>query len=935
MNSFNLKIKRLFHTRIPMNIMTEINLNPDFFILVIIDREFEAIKQVFQLGNAIPYKGRDYYEGSISGLGGKSYSVVCTQSYHAGNVSSATVTSVILNNFKPRYLLLVGIAGGVHGKENIKIGDVVVSTEVKYYELEKQTKGKKTDKSGVNATPSQTLLNSYRRIKDQDWQSLIPEERPENNKEKSVSLSGKILSGEKLLGDENSELLKHLLTIHETALAVEMEGAGVARAIYEESTHNKVEFLDIRGISDYCNTGDNQGDRDTWRKHSSLVAATFAKYLIENTNIDPSTQSPHEKYIELYNKNIPKKKSIEFNLEIKTPDVKQSADLLLKFLKDSRKVVLQGNAGGGKSVLVRRLSSYLVAEGITPILVDREMWTTEISKELMEKKNDTLNERLNIILKASVVSTTIETIESFSNHSSCIIVDGLNEIPGSDHGDELQRVIVNTVADYVQHNLESLAIIADRHTSREFLANWKQVELQKLSDDVVKSIIDENFGVDHYDGLPKENKDILSSAFFLNFALEMDSAELSSKAGTIAEYFQKIPLNDDELELLSKLVFDAGMKHRQLTFQIEDLEEFGAEKIKLLKDSGVLRVKDGKADFNHQLYHEFLFSRHLYKNKLLWNHDYFDMVTLKSNSPESLFMTLEQIGDQNYADDFLLAVYDWNWKIAIRTVEWNSRMNIKKFSDELVATMLAMVSMKQQDPVQNTSHSSRNLLASSVLTRAEEFANATTINDIADIVKTVDVKYNWIKEFKELFSINRDSSLQEDQILLINSCVSIVGWAATNIMRECKLDDQNLLQLRTIYNSADSSESFQNTRRWRIVHILGNFYTQENVSLLFKALRDDPYHWVRYGSVRSLVEIAANSEELRSGILDELSNELENLEPHLLDEMAKTGFYRTAKGDWVKDFLPLLEKVKGLGDDIHKEKWENRIQEFREGTWKD
>lgn len=144
------------------------------------------------------------------------------------------------------------------------------------------------------------------------------------------------------------------------------------------------------------------------------------------------------------------------------------------------------------------------------------------------------------------------------------------------------------------------------------------------------------------------------------------------------------------------------------------------------------------------------------------------------------------------------------------------------------------------------------------------------------------------------------------------------------------------MQLRTIFHSSDSTEHLHNTRRWRIVHALGKFNNKENVTVLFNALRKDPYHWVRYGAIRSLVEIAANSEELRENILEELSKDLETLHPNLLDEMAKTASYRNAKGDWQEKFLPLLEKVKKLDNDTsHTEKWENVIKEFRDGEWKD
>ena len=60
------------------------------------------------------------------------YTIVVTQLLEMGNVDAAATTARILQRYRPRNVLMVGIAGGVAGK--VKLGDVVVARHACYYE---------------------------------------------------------------------------------------------------------------------------------------------------------------------------------------------------------------------------------------------------------------------------------------------------------------------------------------------------------------------------------------------------------------------------------------------------------------------------------------------------------------------------------------------------------------------------------------------------------------------------------------------------------------------------------------------------------------------------------------------------------------------------------------------------------------------------------
>src|SRR4051812_33842084 len=74
------------------------------------------------------------------------YSVVVVLS-EEGNLNAALATRQLITHWRPRWVIMVGIAGGVAGK--VRLGDVVVAKFVQYYE------GAKVYPDRVQARPRQ------------------------------------------------------------------------------------------------------------------------------------------------------------------------------------------------------------------------------------------------------------------------------------------------------------------------------------------------------------------------------------------------------------------------------------------------------------------------------------------------------------------------------------------------------------------------------------------------------------------------------------------------------------------------------------------------------------------------------------------------------------------------------------------------------------
>ena len=914
--------------------MTALNLEPDFFILSIIDKEFKALMNVFPISERIPYEGRDYYQGKITGNDGKEYTIVATQSFEVGNTSSASATSAILQYFKPKFFLLIGIAGGVHGRNDLALGDVVVSsTNIKYYELEKETDGRVDEIITTLANPSRTLLNTCRWLSSTEWHNDL-EQKPEGDNTPPKQISGLILSGERLLGDPVSDFLKELLEEVPKSLAVEMEGAGVSKAIYENSAHNKAEFLAIRGISDFCNKDGNQETRNIWRKYSSTSAAMFARKLIENTTIDSEPTEPKAKYILQFDKSLSQQSSKEFNLHLETNGTEIDTYTFFEEVTSNRKILLKGYAGGGKSEIMRRLATHLIATGITPVVISMNDFTSLIEEF---RSGQDVDARMKTLMKASLTSPSIEHIESF-NQSYRIIIDGLNEITGGTYGDEIPRLIVNTIEDFLVDHPDAGTVITDRLRERDFFSAWKELKLLSMHSDSVKLIIDEKFGESTFDNLSEKNQEILKTPYFLNYVLERESPKIISKAVALEDFFKNVlRFDDDYIDKLSETVFAACEKTQGLLILQEHMDSLG-DNAHTLIDSGTINKSDQRYTFDHQLKHEYLLSRHLSKNPSKWGSTWFDIVTLASNSLESIYMTFEQLDDAEHADEFLLKVYDWNWNASIQCMIIDSKNPEKFFSEGLTGCMLALVGNKKLERVYGTSQSALQSLRKFESTRAQELAQANDLNRLLNITDDVESQHSWFEDWKSLFFRDRSLQFEEKAVNMIQSTVSLVGWTATGVLRDSKLNDENLLQLRTIYRSSDSKESLQGTRRWRVVHVLGKFPSTENIDLLFEALENDEYHWVRYGAARSLLESAAITDipELRKNIIEKIIRLLPSLKQNVIEEIGKTVFHMDAGNTWKDDVSALLQKAKDIqGHESSKGKWEDIIKEFREGRWRD
>jgi hypothetical protein len=211
------------------------------------------------------------------------------------------------------------------------------------------------------------------------------------------------------------------------------------------------------------------------------------------------------------------------------------------------------------------------------------------------------------------------------------------------------------------------------------------------------------------------------------------------------------------------------------------------------------------------------------------------------------------------------------------------------------------------DRFEDTSAGARRRLIETNTPEAYAFLQANSFDGVLDIVRNFQPDTKQFKQWKQLFVLTPDATLTESDFLFLDAD-PIIGWTATNSYRRVSLSEIQNAQLRMMYYTASLGK--KDVLRWRIVHLLGAFPFPENIDLLAKALFLDKSEWVRYGSVRSLMEIASASEyKTRDVILSKIISGLKQHSHLVLREIRRTVLVRGAGADWYRAVYALVKKA--------------------------
>jgi nucleoside phosphorylase len=206
-----------------------------------------------------------------------------------GRIEAANATSDAIRRWHPRYVLLIGIAGGI-AERDVGLGDIIVSSQIVDYELQKLPTTEPEVRYEVHRVDPR-LLGAAKSLKAKEWQSLITTERPAKGKPKCSI--GPIATGDKVIA--SADTLRKYRDSWPKLIGVEMEAGGASSACFQAASQPG--FFMVRGISDLADSAKNAEHVRSWRGYACDVAASYVVALLQSgpVPIMPATGARSEK----------------------------------------------------------------------------------------------------------------------------------------------------------------------------------------------------------------------------------------------------------------------------------------------------------------------------------------------------------------------------------------------------------------------------------------------------------------------------------------------------------------------------------------------------------------------------------------------------------------------------------------------------------------
>lgn len=915
-------------------------------IIVALPVERKAVAQILDdVEEGIEYADRTCMSGKLT-RDGLDWDVLVRVAGR-GNEETAAEVSPLADAFEPQVILFVGIAGGI---KDVERGDVVYARYVKGYEHGAEEVGNFRSREPVQMSSFRTEECAEAVMQKGDWHETLDRDKDSLN---PTVLGEPIAAGSKVLKSLDESVVSRIREYLSDCIAVEMEGYGFATSAYR---HPDIDSLVIRGISDTLSDKDDNEDEE-WQPLAASHAAWFGVEVLreyQSRYPERGTYSPADSYEERFINSLDDGVMVpqtKFDLRMEIADSDDQTDSgaeivhsndLVKYWNDQKRILLTGAAGKGKSVLLMSLARRLhTGDNSIAVFVNLKRWSSDYSRELIKYINTSGNrdEQLDIILRASISDITTDDLKELTESVDrvYVFVDGLNEIAN----DDAKRLILDAVNDYRRSFPEIVRAVASSRTPQQrFIEReWKHVRLRSLSEDEVRSQIDNRFGVGTYEELSDREQKFLSTPFFLNLVLDMDNPHVGSKSDALRQFFlgeDNLGLDDTELERLSSAGFHMYEYHDSTTFSPESFRDVINEDLyDELESSGVIRERSrDEATFMHQLLQDYLAARHLVQNPDTWNAECFDAVTIESASFDALSLAVEQIPPNDSGDRLLKEIYDWNWLATVKCLRENWPPG-DSFSRELADAVLFTVAEKRFDRIRTTGEWITNKLEYFPGDRAEVLSNLDNMDQVLRYLRDIDGEAEWFTTWKRLYLTGSGETVTDKDVTHIIDEDSIIGWATANTLKRVRLNEDDLRQIRGYLDLAkwrEGSGEISDTVAWRCVHVLGAYPSEANRDILFTALDEAEDMWVQYGAVRSLVEMTARISDptFHEETFDYLASKLPELPLKVQEEAVSALHYKDPQGKWLQHGRSIFDTLIEHSENEERAQWEQEYEDFED-----
>ncbi len=227
-------------------------------IIGAMDVEVAEIKESMKGVTVETIAAMDFYKGTLKGM--EAVVVRCG----IGKVNAAICTQILADHYHVSAVINTGIAGSL--KNEINIGDVVLSTDVMHHDM---------DATGFGYPAGQIpQMKEFSFHADEKLRNLAEKCCKEVNPEVGI-FKGRVVSGDQFVSDR---VKKTWISDTFQGFCTEMEGAAIAQTAYL----NHIPFLIIRAISDKADDSANMDysefEQKAVKASVNLILAMTEKY---------------------------------------------------------------------------------------------------------------------------------------------------------------------------------------------------------------------------------------------------------------------------------------------------------------------------------------------------------------------------------------------------------------------------------------------------------------------------------------------------------------------------------------------------------------------------------------------------------------------------------------------------------------------------------
>ena len=267
--------------------------NSNFDVALITALANPELEQVLELGEFvefnIPHDSTVYYKAIFKTNRGENLNIVAASSNQMGMVAATDLTNKILYNFKPKIVIMCGIAAGFSGN----FGDILIASSCDDYGNGKlESKRKRIDKKILvveefKPDPNQVQINGdlknpisqlkRKRTYLDEISDSFNGTKPENPLN---VIFGPFASGAGVIASKrfiDERLKKNARKL----IGIDMEAYGVYYACYYGINPKPKFFLSIKSLSD---KGDNLKN-DKFQKYASYTSAQYAYSLLTESSL--------------------------------------------------------------------------------------------------------------------------------------------------------------------------------------------------------------------------------------------------------------------------------------------------------------------------------------------------------------------------------------------------------------------------------------------------------------------------------------------------------------------------------------------------------------------------------------------------------------------------------------------------------------------------